>query len=509
MEEDLQIPYTVLTLCDLRKKMNKQIDEISQIFWVSRSNATILLMNLRWDTLRVSESLSEDKDLVFTKSGLKPIVTDTYQDSSCDEFYEFEFDDDDDDDDGNISTPCCSHKFTTSYWSEYLDKNFFSLDKTKAIISCPDQDCVASVGPETIEKLTIRDKVMYESYLLKSYLEENNALMIKKCPAQGCSYVIEFRRAGDVVEYGLNVVCLCGHTFCWRCSIESHTPMTCNNTSDWLCVDLKNLLNLSWIGTNTKNCPHCLCLVALDRVTSARFLTCFCSGSFCSKCLRTKEDHQDTLPNSFEKCVKLESQVRSRAESEISCVDLWEAFQVSTEEAKADLRAFEEQITKKPSSLQERSIRLMREGLMLIVQSRQVLKWSCVYDYLHTDYELSKREHLRFLQEYATSLLQSFSETLKEETAKAFSENPSFLSSKISTLSTETSDIGNYFYHFVKAVEGGLSDVKVRSYDNVAGPYWFCDRCTYKNTWFHKECKMCCCDGLASSVEELSGLSLE
>ncbi|CAN8289477.1 unnamed protein product [Cochlearia groenlandica] len=249
---------------------------------------------------------------------------------------------------------------------------------------------------------------MYESYLQRSYLEENNALMIKRCPTQGCNYVIEFCRASDIVEYGLNVVRLGGHTFCWRCSLESHTPMTCNNASDWLC-----------------------------------------------------------------------------------------AFQVSTEEAKSDLRAFEEDITKKPSSLQERSIRLMREGLMMIVQSRQVLKRSCVYDDLHTDYELSNRENLRFLQEYSTSLLQSFSETLKEQTAKVFSENPSFLSRKISTLSTKTSDIGNSFYHFGKAVEDGLSDVKVRSYDNVAGPYWFYDRCTYKNTWFHKECKMCCCDGLA------------
>lgn len=409
MEGDQQGPYSVLTRNEVKDKMKKQIDDISGVFYVSKNDATVLFMYLRWDTLRVSERLGEDKDKLLSESGLSSVATDL-SDSSW--VIINKTSDSHDDDGGLISTPCCSHKFCKTCWREYLD----SLEKkNQTVISCPDQDCRASVGPDTIEKLRAEDKDSYESYILRSYIEQNKGLMIKQCPAPDCDYVIEFHQADDVEEYGLNVVCLCGHTFCWRCSFESHRPVTCNNVSDWLSTEV-----------------------------------------------------------------------------EVSVVDRWEERKIAMEGAQDDLQDFEDYMIKKPDSLKEQDVRIVREGLTLLIQCRQVLKWSCVYEYFHTEHEASKKEYLQFLQDIATTTLQSYLKTLLEETETAFYADAYVLCKFRHNLTTATSNVGNFFYHFIKTLQDGIVDVKVKSYDNVAGPYWLCDRCTYGNSWLDMKCKMCC-----------------
>ncbi|XP_010484129.1 PREDICTED: probable E3 ubiquitin-protein ligase ARI15 [Camelina sativa] len=492
MENDGERPYSVLTRDGVEEKMKKQIDDISGIFLVSKSDATVLLMRLRWDSLRASERLDEDKEKLLTESGLKSVVFDSNLDSSDDDVVscgicskiggEFSGQGKVDDVDVDlISTPFCAHTFCKTCWSEYLEKNFFSLEENKTAIPCPHRDCRSVVGPDTVEKLTVRDQDMYKKYVLRSYREENRELKIKQCPTLNCGFEIEFDREKEDDEHSLNVVCLCGHVFCWRCMLESHRPVTCNNANDWLSRDLKNLLedsyissSLSWVDKNTKTCPHCFRHVQFDSFGWSNFVTCACSGQFCWRCLGPSEGHV------FGNCVA-PSLERIAAKPVSSCLDLWDASQISLALAKSELEAFE------PTDLkEEQDIKVIKQGLMLIVQCRQFLKWICVYDYLHTDCDMAKREYLRFLKEHAATLVQSFSETIKKEAERAKT-----LGCERVKLSTDISNIGNYFYHFVNTLRDGLVEVKAKSYDNYGGPYWLCDRCTYGNSWFIKKCMMC------------------
>ncbi|KAG7607179.1 putative E3 ubiquitin-protein ligase ARI15 [Arabidopsis thaliana] len=448
---------------------------------------------------------------LMTESGLKPVVIDSNQDLSrvycgiCSNIGDDDYDGDVVVVDGDlISTPFCSHKFCKACWSKYLEKNFFSVEKNHTAIPCPDRDCRAAVGPETIEKLTVRDQAMYELYVLKSYREKYLGWKLKQCPARGCNYVIEFHLASEDEEHSLNIVCLCGHIFCWRCMLESHRPVTCNNASDWLSRDLEQLIEevdkpstVSWIDANTKPCPHCFIPVEIDGERPwAQFLTCVCSGRFCWKCFRSPETHGTSgscLAPARSSNVGFNHW--NRAKPGISCLDLWNASQVNLVNAKYELEAFEESIIKKPSDLKEQDVKVLREGLMLIVQCRQFLKWSCAYDYIHTEYDMAKREYLRFLQENASGIVHSFSQSIKEETeAKELT---------CGKLLSETTNIGNFFYHFIKTLREGLPEVQAESYDNYGGPYWLCDRCTYGNSWFQRACKMCC-DPTASKMDELS-----
>ncbi|KAJ0238254.1 E3 ubiquitin-protein ligase ARI15 [Hirschfeldia incana] len=452
MEHDLQRGYSVLTKDDLKEKMNKQIDDLSEVFLLSKADATVLLTKFQWDSQNVSERLSENKEKLLRELGFSPAVT----------------------------------------GSNYAD-NFFSVEKNLA-------------------RLTLEARDMYEEYVLRSFLEENKGSVIKQCPSPGCSYSVEFHRAVDIEEYGLNVVCLCGHTFCGRCGLESHRPVTCNNATDWL-MDLKKLsdvseksLTVSWIESNTKPCPHCRCPLEVgSRSRLFRFVDClYCSGRFCSACMQTVESHK-TPDGNYGSCVVrlLLPPVVNGPEVVVSCVDRWEASEIALVEAKSELESLDEsQFTF------QQYITAMREGLMLIVQCRQFLKWSCAYDHIHTEYQASKREYLRFLQDNANTLVQSYSETLKEEAVKALSATTyeETIVSRSKILSA-TSNIGNYFFHFSNTLQGGIDDVKVKSYDNFGGPYWLCDRCTCGNTWLDMTCKMCCAS--ATPVEKkLKDLSL-
>lgn len=222
--------------------------------------------------------------------------------------------------------------------------------------------------------------------------------------------------------------------------------------------------------------------------------------------MRSEESHKNES-GFYRACLVPVAPIR-RANPEVSSGYRWKDCEISMEKAKCDLQAFDMYINKEPGVLSEQDIRIVREGMMLIVQCRQVLKWTCAYDHFHTEYEISKKEYLRFLQDNATTTLQSYVKKLLDETKEAsYAETYEEIGNFRDRLSTATNNIGNYFYLFIKNLQDGLVDVKVNSYDGyLVGPYWFCDRCTFGNTWFDKECKMCY--PTTYSLEELSGLSL-
>ncbi|KAJ4888760.1 putative E3 ubiquitin-protein ligase ARI13 [Raphanus sativus] len=211
------------------------------MFLLSKADATVFLKKFQWDLQHVSERLSENKEKLLMGLDFSSAVTD----------------------------------------SNYGNK-LFSVEKNLA-------------------RLTLEARDLYGEYVVRSYLEENKGSMIKQCPAPGFSYFIEFRRDIDVEEYGLNVACLCGHTFCGRCILESHRPVTYNNTSYWLSRDLKKLselpqksLSISCIERNSKRYPHCQFSLEIDsRSRVLRLVEChYYSGRLCWECMQKVESHK-------------------------------------------------------------------------------------------------------------------------------------------------------------------------------------------------------------------------
>lgn len=257
--------YSVLTRTEVRDKMMKEIVQISEVFSLSQSDATVALIRLGWDSFKASDLLGDNKEKFLSKLGLVQVSGSNRGDG--------------DNNNNLVSTPLCSHKFCSDCWRDHLTQSL--KKKEEMVMSCLSQDCVASVGPDTIEKLEEPVKEMYERYVLGSFMDSNR---IKWCPAKGCEYAIERHEDGDdddeeASDFG--VVCLCGHTFCWRCKLESHRPVTCNNASLWLNDLLDEARTFGLIATKTKPCPHCQSRVEKDSDNNnLRIVTCVCRFVF-------------------------------------------------------------------------------------------------------------------------------------------------------------------------------------------------------------------------------------
>jgi ariadne-1 len=78
----------------------------------------------------------------------------------------------------------------------------------------------------------------------------------------------------------VEVVCLCGKSFCFACGNDSHSPLSCGMFQKWRkkCEDDSETAN--WIAANTKECPKCGCLVnkngGCHHVTCVKCNSCFC-----------------------------------------------------------------------------------------------------------------------------------------------------------------------------------------------------------------------------------------
>ncbi|CAN8298808.1 unnamed protein product [Cochlearia groenlandica] len=467
MEADGQKLYSVVTREEVVEKMMKAIEQISEVFSLSKSDATIILISLQWNLFHASDRLSDDKEKLLSKLGLVHVWDLTREKNSVTCLGDHEILEDGD---YLVSTPFCSHKFCMICWrdnlNKILEKNKNKEDESVTIVLCPKPECVVSIGPDTFEKFTGPVKKMYESYILESFMECNKET-IQWCPGSGCEYAIERNEdlSEDDVSFGSGVVCLCGHIFCWNCKLDSHRPVTCNNASLWLTLILNDLRSVAWITENTKCCPRCASPVQRNGDPDMRLITCICSCTFCWRCFRSKEAH-----NGKWNCVEISVPPPSNSLSkyyEPEYLNFWDSYNEALEKSMSELKSMVENAIPKLIAkfhFGNQDIEAVKNACALVVQCRLVLKWSCVYEYFIAKYENAKKQYMKHLREDATKTLNRHRKTIEELMDQTvLSGDLSFFKLKLTTSTTNT---GNYFHEFVKNLECGLLEVKIGSCDD-------------------------------------------
>ncbi|KAJ0248320.1 IBR domain-containing protein [Hirschfeldia incana] len=448
METDGQRVYSFLTTNEVVEKMRSVINQISEFFSVSKSVATVILIFFRWNSFKASDRLGDDKEKLMADLGLVKVFSSNDENESVSSFADQE---------NLISTPFCPHKFSETCWISHLNNLLVGNNKKEIErVLCPNPDCVASVGPDTIEKLKEPAvKMMYERYVLGSFVEANKE-SIKWCPAPGCEYAVE--RHEDLLDddessLDLGVVCLCGHTFCWSCKLESHRPVTCKEASVWFSTILDMLKSNAWLVENTKHCPRCNTHVQRTDDPVLRMITCICGWRFCWRCFRSEEAH-----NGRWNCVKVSSQPSMSQEAEDSrYLSLWETCHEEFEKSKKDLKAMEEKgvpTLTENFSFNDGDGDAVQEANMLMVQCRLVLKWSCVYEYFIAMHQSAKTQYVTHLRGEATRTLLRHKATQEELMNEAITSGD-FSCFRLK-LSASTTTTGNYFHEYVKNLESGF-----------------------------------------------------
>ncbi|KAH0922422.1 hypothetical protein HID58_022440 [Brassica napus] len=427
--------------------MTSEINQISEVFLLSKSDATLILISLRWNSFKASDRLGDDKEKLLSDLGLVKVFSSCQENDSVSSFAGQE---------NLVSTPFCSHKFSETCWRSHLSN--LLTEEEERVVLCPNPDCVAPVGPDTIEKLTEPAvKMMYDRYILGSFVEANKE-SIKWCPAPGCEYAIELHEdllEDDDLDFG--VVCLCGHTFCWSCTLESHRPVTCKEASVWSSSTLDTLKSNAWLLENTKRCPNCNCHVQRTDDPVLRMITCICSCSFCWRCLLSEEEH-----NGNWNCVELLFQLSMRQVDDSSYLRLWETCLEEYENSKSDLKAIEENGVPRltdNSSFNEQDVDAVKEATLLMVQCRLVLKWSCAYEYFIAMYQSPKTQYVKHLRGEARKTLLRHKATQEELMNKALTSG--YFSSFKVELSNSSTITGNYFHEYVKTLESGFPEIQM------------------------------------------------
>ncbi|KAL1225471.1 putative E3 ubiquitin-protein ligase ARI16 [Cardamine amara subsp. amara] len=73
MEAYGQSFYLIHETAQVREKMMKEINQISEIFSVSKSDATIVLIDLLWNSYKASDLLGDNKEKLFAELRLVQI----------------------------------------------------------------------------------------------------------------------------------------------------------------------------------------------------------------------------------------------------------------------------------------------------------------------------------------------------------------------------------------------------------------------------------------------------
>ncbi|KAI3911169.1 hypothetical protein MKW92_033378 [Papaver armeniacum] len=340
------------------------------------------------------------------------------------------------------------------------------------MMRCPEPSCPVAVGQDMVnEFVSDEDREKYSNYLYRSYVEDKRK-MSKWCPGPGCECAIEFV-AGSA---SYDVICGCGHRFCWNCVEDAHRPVDCDTVHKWVMKNSAESENVTWILANSKSCPKCK--RPIQKNEGCMHMVCQCKFHFCWLCLGDWNDHGKETGgfyacNIYEKVrsggvYDEEEKIKNKAKDYLDKYAFY--YERFEENQKSRLKAIKslnkvqtEDLAKLRDKydLPETELGYITDAWKQIIECRRVIKWTYAYGYYLPQTEFSKKELFGYLQGLAESELERLHKCAEQELQKYLVQDyaPQDLNSIRLKLLDLTRTTRNYFENLVRALENGLSDV--------------------------------------------------
>jgi len=168
------------------------LSESESILSIKRPTACLLLTHYNWNLLQVFDSWFDNRPKVLKTIGLSnqpcqivesgfPNSEETHTCGICFDTFST----------NEIKSSWCGHPFCIGCWNRYVDTN---IDNHNCFeLRCPQPSCNAAVDEDMIHRLACKSRKMkYDQFLLPPYVENNNSMRLKWCPAPNCSHAISY-----------------------------------------------------------------------------------------------------------------------------------------------------------------------------------------------------------------------------------------------------------------------------------------------------------------------------
>lgn len=240
--------YTVLTEKDILQREKQAIIAVSEVLYLSKVEAAILLRRFKWDVSDITQEWFRNEDKVRMDLGLleNPVVEvrPSEEELHCGICFDCYLR-------SSMKAAACGHHYCKECWTSYIHT---SINEGPGCLTlrCQDAQCSAVVDEDKVLCLVSdEDRTKYTRYLLRSYVEDNRDT--KRCPAPGCEYAVEFVLGSGPYD----VKCKCAYKFCWNCCEEAHRPVDYHTVQKWILKNSAESENINWILENTRLCPKC------------------------------------------------------------------------------------------------------------------------------------------------------------------------------------------------------------------------------------------------------------
>mmetsp|Transcript_45854 Transcript_45854/g.73762 ORF Transcript_45854/g.73762 Transcript_45854/m.73762 type:complete len:423 (-) Transcript_45854:155-1423(-) len=366
-----------------------------------------LLQTLRWNEEKLTTQFFEGRKELLQKHGLEsPFLTPKTIDKSsivcqiC--FDEVELQ--------KAFSLGCNHWFCNSCWKLYLTDKVKTAGTRCILSTCPAFKCNTIVPDNAFARFLEKGLVeKYRHASLNAFVTQKREL--RWCPGTRCDRVI---KAGAAVT---TVKCICGQSFCFKCSEEAHNPVTCDQVSQWQAKCDKESETAQWIISNTRKCPKCL--VRIEKNQGCNHMTCqFCKHEFCWVCMGPWSDHGNHT-GGFYKCNKYNPHLQKNKDESKAELDRFlhyyqryhnhdQARKFAKKQIEIAEKRMADLYTKGEETPQWQSVQFLRKSTVQVLECRRVLKYTYVYGYYCHD--AKERELFEFLQEDLEKATEKLSE---------------------------------------------------------------------------------------------------
>jgi len=181
----------------------------------------------------------------------------------------------------------CRHLYCADCMAQFLELKIQEGGGNTTFI-CPGFECNQQFDEVVVASLVSAPVFhQYNAFLANTYVAQST--LIKWCPAGKCDCATKITPASRS-----QVLCECGHTWCWSCRQEAHWPATCDQQKWWTDVytrdeaklvyqSLDEAETVKWLLNYTQDCPKCTS--PIEKSGGCNHMSCKkCSYQYCWVC---------------------------------------------------------------------------------------------------------------------------------------------------------------------------------------------------------------------------------